>query len=75
MNDMHEKRGGWSWWYLLFAIEIVVALWPPLFNKVEPSWISLPFFYWFQLAWVLVGAIFNAVVYFMTLPRHEAARE
>ncbi len=66
MSTEPKTRGGWSWWYLLFVVQFVVALWPPLFNKVEPTLIGIPFFYWFQLAWVLVSAVFTAVVYFAT---------
>jgi hypothetical protein len=61
-----KNRGGWSWWYLLFVIEFVVALWPPFYNKAEPTLIGIPFFYWFQLLWVFVSAAFTAVVYFAT---------
>ena len=49
---------------MLFVIQFAVALWPPLYNKAEPSFIGMPFFYWFQLAWVIVSAVFTAVVYF-----------
>ena len=57
--DQHSggsrRRGGWSWWYLLFVVQFVAVLWPPFYNKVEPSWIGIPFFYWYQLVCVLVG--------------------
>ena len=66
MADSKKKVGGWSWWYLLFIIQIAVALWPPLYNRVEPTLIGIPFFYWFQLLWVIVSAVFTAVVYFAT---------
>lgn len=66
MNDTQEMWRGWSWWYLLFVIQFLIALWPPLYNKIEPSWIGIPFFYWFQLLLVLVGAVLTAVVYFAT---------
>jgi len=66
MEDSTTKRRGWSWWYLLFIIQVAVCLWPPLYNKVEPSWLGMPFFYWFQLLWVLVAAALTAIVYFAT---------
>jgi hypothetical protein len=66
MNAEKRKRGGWSWWYLLFVIQFVVILWPPFYNKLEPTLIGIPFFYWFQLLWVLVSAVFTAVIYFAT---------
>ena len=47
------KRGAWSWWYLLFAVQFVVILWPPLYNRAEPYLWGIPFFYWFQLLWII----------------------
>jgi hypothetical protein len=64
--DSKKKPAGWSWWYLLFVVQIGVALWPPLYNKLEPTLIGIPFFYWFQLLWVVVSAVFTAVVYIAT---------
>jgi Protein of unknown function (DUF3311) len=64
MNTSDKKRGGWSWWYLLFLVQFVVALYPPFFNKVEPTLMGIPFFYWFQLAWVFGSAILTAIVYY-----------
>jgi hypothetical protein len=66
VQTTEKKRGGWSWWYLLFVIQFAVVLWPPLYNKVEPSLLGIPFFYWFQLLWVIVSAVFTAIVYFAT---------
>jgi hypothetical protein len=65
-TNRHTARSGWSWWYLLFVIQFVAVLWPPFYNSVEPSWAGIPFFYWYQLLWVIIGAILTAVVYFMT---------
>jgi hypothetical protein len=66
MQQPTEQRPSWSWWYLLFIIQFVAVLWPPFYNKVEPAWIGLPFFYWYQLVMVGVGAVLTAVVYFAT---------
>jgi hypothetical protein len=66
MNNAERKRGGWSWWYLLFVVQFLVALWPPLYNKAEPYFYGIPFFYWFQLLWVLVCAVLTAAVYWGT---------
>ncbi len=64
MNNTEKKRGGWSWWYLLFVVQFAVALWPPFYNRAEPYLFGIPFFYWFQLLWVIVSAVFTAIVYF-----------
>jgi hypothetical protein len=56
----------WSWWYLLLLLQFVPALWVPFYNSVEPTFIGIPFFYWFQLALVLVSAVVTSVVYLAT---------
>jgi len=66
MANGTKAGGGWSWWYLLFVIEFVLILWPPLYNSVEPSLIGIPFFYWYQLLVVVIGAVLTAIVYFAT---------
>ena len=66
MNGENGRKGRWSWWYLLFVVQFLVALWPPLFNRLEPRFLGMPFFYWFQLLWVLVCAVLTAIVYFVT---------
>jgi hypothetical protein len=66
LRRQSERRSGWSWWYLLFAIQFIAVLWPPLYNRVDPSWAGIPFFYWYQLLWVIIGAVLTAVVYFAT---------
>jgi hypothetical protein len=61
-----KRRTGWSGWYLLFVVEFVISLWPPFFNRVEPTWIGIPFFYWYQLLCVVICAVLTAIVYFAT---------
>lgn len=56
----------WSRWYLLFVVLFVIALWVPVYNRIEPSLWGMPFFYWFQLVMIVVGAIVTAIVYFVT---------
>ena len=63
MNGMRQKRGGWSWWYLLFIVQFVLVLWPPLYNQAEPYWLGIPFFYWYQLAWIPLGALILLPIY------------
>jgi hypothetical protein len=65
MNGSRSKPA-WSWWYLLFVIQFALALWPPLYNSATPALFGIPFFYWFQLFLVLVGAVLTAIVYFAT---------
>jgi hypothetical protein len=63
--ESHRSRA-WSWWYLLLLLQFVPALWVPFYNSVEPRFVGIPFFYWFQLALVFVSAAVTALVYFAT---------
>ena len=65
-TNRHGRRSAWSWWYLLFVIQFVASLWVSSYNRVEPSWIGIPFFYWYQMLWVIIGAVLTAIVYFAT---------
>ena len=66
LADRGGARDAWNWWYLLFAVEFLGVICPVFFNKVEPSWIGIPFFYWYQMAWVIVCSVLTAIVYFAT---------
>jgi Protein of unknown function (DUF3311) len=66
MNQQARKRTDWSWWHLLFLVQFVAVLWPPFYNAAEPSFIGMPFFYWYQLLWIILGAILTAIVHFAT---------
>jgi hypothetical protein len=61
-----QTARNWSWWYLLLLLQFVPSLWVPLYNSVEPAWQGIPFFYWFQMAMVIVGALVTGFVYFVT---------
>ena len=37
MSEQNRRRTGWSWWYLLFVVQVAAVIWPPLYNRVEPA--------------------------------------
>jgi hypothetical protein len=53
-------------WYLLLAVPFVGTLWVPSYDRIEPRLGGIPFFYWYQFAWIFVGAILTFVVYAAT---------
>lgn len=66
---MEPRPGGgerWSGWYLLFLIQFIAVLWPPFYNRLEPVWAGVPFFYWYQMLCVIGGALITALVYIAT---------
>ena len=44
------------WPRLLFLIPVFAMLWVPSYNRIEPELGGIPFFYWYQLGWILLGA-------------------
>jgi hypothetical protein len=69
MQTEPRKYAQWSWWYLLFVVQFAALLWPPFYNKAEPSLFGVPFFYWYQMLWVIISAVLNAIVYLATEER------
>jgi hypothetical protein len=54
-------------WLLL--VPMLLVIWPPLYNRTDPTLFGIPFFYWFQLAVIPVGVICTAIVYRATTAR------
>lgn len=53
-------------WYALLLLPFVGTLLPFLYNHAEPALAGLPFFYWYQLAWVPATAALLGVVVVLT---------
>ena len=64
---MTSKKANFRWlryWPRLFlVIPLLAILWVPSYNKIEPTLGGVPFFYWYQFAWILVGAALVLLVY------------
>jgi hypothetical protein len=39
----------------------VAILWIPTYNKTNPKLLGFPFFYWYQLLWVVITAVLMLV--------------
>lgn len=48
---------------LLFIIVFVAALGVPFFDRAGPTLFGFPFFYWYQMAMVVVSALVTFVVF------------
>ncbi len=55
----------WHWWNLLLLLPLLMLI-TPWFNKDKPRLFGMPFFYWYQLAFVFVGVTCVAIVYAAT---------
>ena len=50
-------------WHLALFVPFFVAIWVPLYNRIEPSLFGVPFFYWFQFALIVVAALVTGLAY------------
>lgn len=54
---------------LLLLIPYVAMLWVPYYNRVEPEIAGIPFFYWYQLLWIVLGALILLPAYYSATRR------
>ncbi len=59
-------------WLWLLSLPWIAMIWVPSYNRIEPRLFDFPFFYWYQLLWVLISAAITALVYFKTRNRPAA---
>jgi hypothetical protein len=62
------------WPRLLFLIPLVAVLCLPFYNRIEPTLWGIPFFYWYQLALVIVCALLVMIVYLIETRFRKAPR-
>jgi hypothetical protein len=56
--------------YLFLALPFAALLYVPLFDSIEPRIFGIPFFYWYQMLWTILGAFCILPVYL-----HEKKQE
>ena len=55
----------WHWARVLLIIPFVAVLWVPFYNRTEPTLWGFPFFYWYQLLWVILSVLIIGLVYLL----------
>ena len=63
MKNPKSKRAAWNWLLILPAIALAF---PGVYSRPAPELFGFPFFYWYQIAWILLSALLTAIVYFAT---------
>jgi Protein of unknown function (DUF3311) len=58
----------WHWIRILFVLPFIAILWVSSYNRVDPQLFGFPFFYWYQLLWVIVAAALAGIVYKVESP-------
>jgi uncharacterized protein DUF3311 len=52
------------WWRWLLALPFIALLWVPFYNAIEPTLGGFPFFYWYQLLWLLITSALIIFLYY-----------
>jgi hypothetical protein len=73
-HDAETGKANKHWLWLL-VLPWIAMIWVPSYNKIEPTLWGFPFFYWYQLLWVLISAVLTAFVYLKTKTRSRGGDE
>ncbi|MGB9377120.1 MAG: DUF3311 domain-containing protein [Mycobacteriales bacterium] len=48
---------------VLVVVPLIALLAVPTYNKKDPALFGFPFFYWYQLLWVIITGVLTVVAY------------
>ena len=51
------------WARLLLLLPFIAMFWVPSYNSIDPMLAGIPFFYWYQLLWIILSAVVIVIVY------------
>ena len=60
---MRKMPGRWRVIYLLLLVPYLALLWVPFYNRATPELLGIPFYYWYQMLWILLGVLTTLPVY------------
>jgi hypothetical protein len=60
---MKSRRAHWNWLLLLPALAL---MFPSTYAKANPELFGFPFFYWYQIGWIVLTSVITGVVYLAT---------
>ena len=69
------SRGLWIAIALILLPAIIVPLWVPLYDKVEPRFNGWPFFFWFQMALIPFATTLTVVAFALSRVADRRDRE
>lgn len=61
-KQMNTPRRGRAW-NLLLLVPFLALFWVPFYNRIDPVFFGIPFFYWYQFLWVLLTPALTWLVY------------
>ena len=58
------QRGiNFSPWNFLLILPLIGTLVPAVYNRKDPQLAGIPFFYWYQMLWILISVALTIIVY------------
>jgi Protein of unknown function (DUF3311) len=63
MDGGKKKRSRFRPIHLLLLIPYIAVLWVPFYNRITPTLAGIPFFYWYQMLWIVLGAAVLLPIY------------
>ncbi|MFE7777778.1 DUF3311 domain-containing protein [Streptomyces sp. NPDC057445] len=60
---------------LCLIAPFVAMLWVSSYAKVEPTFVGIPFFYWYQMLWVIVSTTLTVIAYQLWQRDQRARKE
>jgi hypothetical protein len=59
-------RRGWLVVYALLAPAVILPLWVSLYDRETPTFLSFPFFYWFQFLLIIIAVALTGPAYLLS---------
>lgn len=56
---------------LLLLVPVLALIFPGIYNRETPTLFGFPFFYWYQLAWVVLATLILGLVYKLRKTTHD----
>ncbi len=57
--------------YLILALPYIAILWVPFYNRALPDLFGIPFFYWYQMVWIILGSLCTLPAYLLEERRRK----
>jgi len=69
--DQRTSRRKFHPVYLFLLLPYAGMLYVPLFDRIDPEILGIPFFYWYQMLWTILGALCILPVYLYEEKKRE----
>jgi uncharacterized RDD family membrane protein YckC len=71
-NMPTPPRSGARLWRFLLLVPVLAVLAVPIFNRTAPALWGFPFFYWYQMLWVVLCSGLAGLVFLLEGRRDHA---